>query len=105
MAAEGVAAGYVVTSGTFTRDAKEFASGRNIELIGGREIADLLRDGRNASPSMIEMPDAAFKPSAPVCPVCKSSMVLRTAKRGSRVGSSFWGCAQYPKCRQTLAIG
>jgi restriction system protein len=105
MAAEGVAAGYVVTSGTFTRDAKEFASGRNIELIDGKGIADLLRDGRNAPPSMIEMPDAAFKPSAPACPVCNSSMVLRTAKRGSRVGSSFWGCAQYPKCRQTLAIG
>jgi restriction system protein len=106
MAAERAAAGYVVTSGTFTRDAKEFASGRNIELIDGRGIGDLLREGRNASPpSTIEMPDAAFKPSTPVCPVCKSSMVLRTAKRGSQVGSSFWGCAQYPKCRQTLAMG
>jgi restriction system protein len=106
MAAERVAAGYVVTSGTFTRDAKEFASGRNIELIDGTGLGDLLKDGRNASPpSTIEMPDAAFKPSAPVCPACKSSMVLRTAKRGNRVGSSFWGCAQYPKCRQTVAIG
>jgi restriction system protein len=57
------------------------------------------------SPSMVEIPDAAFEPAAPACPVCKSSMVLRTAKRGSRVGSSFWGCARYPKCRQTLAIG
>jgi restriction system protein len=106
MAAESVAGGYVVTSGTFTRDAKQFASGRNIELIEGAGMGDLLRDGRNAPPtSSVKMPDPSFIPSAPVCPGCKSTMVLRTAKRGSRIGSSFWGCAQYPKCRQTVALG
>jgi restriction system protein len=106
MAAERVAGGYVVTSGTFTRDAKAFASGRNIELIDGPGMDDLLQDGRNAAPkSSVQMPDTAFIPSAPVCPSCKSTMVLRTAKRGSRIGSSFWGCAHYPKCRQTVAIG
>jgi restriction system protein len=106
MAAERVANGYVVTSGTFTREAKEFASGRNIELIDGRGLEGLIRDGRKAAPaSPIQMPDPAFKPSEPICPACKATMVLRTAKRGNRVGSSFWGCAQYPKCRQTVTIG
>lgn len=38
MAAERVAGGYVFTSGTFTRDAKAFAAGRNIELLDGREV-------------------------------------------------------------------
>jgi hypothetical protein len=56
-----------------------------VELIDGRGIARLLRDGRHAVPSKIEMPDAAFKPSAPACPVCTPSMLLRTATRGSRV--------------------
>jgi restriction system protein len=106
MAAERVANGYVVTSGNFTREAKEFASGRNIELIDGRGLDGLIRDGRKAAPaSPIQMPDPAFRPSAPICPACKSTMVLRTAKRGNRVGSSFWGCARYPQCRQTVTIG
>lgn len=34
MAAEGAAGGYVVTSGLFTKEAKAFASGRNIDFIG-----------------------------------------------------------------------
>jgi restriction system protein len=46
MAAEGVAGGYVVTSGTFTKDARQFAAGRNVELIDGQGLDALLRDGR-----------------------------------------------------------
>jgi len=35
----------------------------------------------------------------PTCPKCGSQMVLRTAKRGSRSGTQFWGCSNYPRCR------
>jgi restriction system protein len=52
MAAERVAGGYVVTSGTFTKDAKEFAEGRNIELMDGKALEALLRDGRSAAPAV-----------------------------------------------------
>ena len=105
MAAERAAGGYVVTAGTFTWDAKAFAAGRNIELIDGPRMNDLLRDGRDApQTSFVQTSDALLIASAPVCPSCKSTMVLRTAKRGSRAGSSFWGCAQFPKCRQTVTI-
>jgi restriction system protein len=38
MAAEDAVGGFAVTSGTFSMDAKRFASGRNIELIEGREL-------------------------------------------------------------------
>jgi restriction system protein len=107
MAAERVAGGYVVTSGSFTKDAKAFAAGRNIELMDGKALDGLLREGRSAAlrpvDSMSEI--GITTPKAPVCPKCKVSMVLRTAKRGANVGSSFWGCAQYPKCRQTVGIG
>ncbi|PMR67091.1 nuclease-related domain-containing protein [Halomonas heilongjiangensis] len=33
------------------------------------------------------------------CPKCGSSMVLRTAKRGTSAGKKFWGCSAYPQCR------
>src|SRR3989338_635398 len=38
MAAEGAVGGYVVTSGTFTAEAKAFASGRNIHLVDNSEL-------------------------------------------------------------------
>jgi len=37
-----------------------------------------------------------------LCPKCGSAMVLRTAKRGSRAGNTFWGCSSFPKCRQVV---
>lgn len=34
-----------------------------------------------------------------VCPQCGSKLVLRTAKKGSNTGKSFYGCSAFPKCR------
>ena len=105
MAAERVAGGYVVTSGTYTKDARQFASGRNIELIDGGALNALLRNSQNGAPAPLSARVVANSSAnrAPMCPTCKTPMVMRTAKRGGNVGSAFWGCGQYPKCRQTLA--
>jgi restriction system protein len=100
MAADHVAGGYVVTSGSFTKDAKKFAAGRNIELIDGKRLSALLRDGQTAVRPVDSMPAARVAaPKPPSCPKCRAAMVLRTAKRGAHVGRSFWGCPQYPKCQ------
>jgi len=104
MAAEHVAGGYVVTSGSFTKDAKEFAAGRNIELVDGKGLSALLRDGQStvrSIDSMPAMPELTLK--APTCPKCQSPMVLRGAKKGAHVGRSFWGCLKYPKCQAIVA--
>jgi restriction system protein len=104
MAAERVAGGYVVTSGTFTKDAREFASGRNIELMNGKALDGLLRAAvLRPVDSMLEI--GVTTPKTPECPGCQSPMVLRTAKRGVHSGRSFWGCPRFPKCRQTVGIG
>lgn len=34
-----------------------------------------------------------------ICPRCGAPLVMRTAKKGSHAGGSFWGCSNYPKCR------
>ena len=104
MAAEHVAGGYVVTSGSFTKDAKEFAAGRNIELVDGKGLSALLRDGQSTVrpiESMPAMPELTL--NAPTCPKCQSPMLLRVAKKGAHVGRSFWGCPQYPKCQAIVA--
>ena len=35
------------------------------------------------------------------CPNCGGAMVIRTAGRGPRRGSQFYGCTKYPACRGT----
>jgi hypothetical protein len=42
---------------------------------------------------------AATGSETPHCPICNATMVPRTAKRGNRAGSSFWGCPNFPECR------
>lgn len=34
-----------------------------------------------------------------ICPCCGGKLLLRTAKRGEHVGSQFYGCDKFPKCR------
>ncbi len=36
----------------------------------------------------------------PTCPKCNIPMVLRTVKRGDNKGKKFYGCANFPKCRE-----
>ena len=38
----------------------------------------------------------------PKCPTCKADMVLRTVKKGGKVGTKFWGCSEFPNCRGSL---
>ncbi|MCG3882843.1 NERD domain-containing protein [Psychrobacter sp. Ps3] len=40
----------------------------------------------------------------PACPKCNGEMVKRVAKNGARQGQSFYGCAQFPKCRGVVNI-
>jgi len=41
---------------------------------------------------------------APLCPKCGIPMLLRTSSRGDAKGSQFYGCANYPKCRQKMPL-
>ena len=105
MAARGAAAGFVVTSGTFTDDANEFARGRNIRLIDGAALHALIKGVVAAAPDPVTAapPPAASASDTPACPVCARPMALRTAKRGAGQGKSFWGCTAFPSCRGTRA--
>jgi restriction system protein len=42
--------------------------------------------------------------AAPTCMVCGKAMVLRTARKGLKAGSQFWGCSGYPECKATLPV-
>lgn len=92
MAAQRAAGGFVVTSGTFTKEARQFAAGREIELIDGSQLSTMFRQ---------QSPKAAASPrskGSPACPECGKPMVKRTARRGARSGEQFWGCSEFPRC-------
>lgn len=42
------------------------------------------------------------EPSTPVCSKCGGEMILRTAKKGENAGGKFWGCSNYPTCRNMM---
>lgn len=39
-------------------------------------------------------------PRPPTCPSCHTPMVERVASRGPQAGQPFWGCENYPNCRE-----
>jgi restriction system protein len=103
MAAKGATGGFVVTSGGYTDEARAFAKGQNIELMDGKALHALIRGVTvpNKPAPVLKVVAAA---SEPVCPVCQSPMVKRTAKRGANSGNAFWGCSKYPACKGTRPI-
>lgn len=44
------------------------------------------------------------KESHMVCQKCGSPMVKRRATKGAKQGNIFWGCSEYPKCRNIINI-
>jgi len=40
----------------------------------------------------------------PACPKCGKSMILRTAKKGEKAGSQFWGCPNFPSCQTIKSV-
>jgi len=46
--------------------------------------------------------DVATSTEQKICDRCGADMILRIAKRGQNQGQQFWGCSNYPKCKNTL---
>jgi restriction system protein len=130
MAAEGAVGGFVVTSGRFSKPARAFASGRNVQLIDGPALNTWIAAARKPAPRpsvevtepqvapvivpaavptpapqpVAPTPVAPVEPPAPACPHCRKTMVIRKARTGKNAGGNFWGCQDYPKCQGLRAI-
>lgn len=95
VSAEGATGGILISSGTYTREAKEFAKANGIELVNGAQLMRLIAEVQKV-PKVVA--DAG---NGVLCPICGAKMVLRTARKGANVGNQFWGCSTYPSCRGT----
>lgn len=106
--AENAHRGLVVTSGTFTEEALRFAQSQPIDLIGGGELYELISSVQTSPRGRrLESNDSsehkARNKAQKTCPSCGSELVSRIARKGVHAGSSFYGCASFPKCRYTKA--
>ena len=96
MTAVGVKKGIFMTTGDYTRDARDFAEKNGISLIGGKEL--LAKIGALAPQQQAELLAVATDGDylTPTCASCGTKMTLRTNPKDQ---SQFWGCLNYPRCR------
>ena len=67
--------------------------------------SEQLAAARMAERSKQHQPDRPeLTAKAPNCPLCGKPLALRTARKGARAGSQFWGCSGYPECKGTRPL-
>jgi restriction system protein len=101
MLIENAKRGALVTSGTFTREAHNLAEQvEALHLIGGKDLLQRIADlGEEKSSELLRVAtEGDF--TTPTCPSCGVKMTWR---ENSKNGSIFWGCVNFPRCRQRFS--
>jgi restriction system protein len=104
MAADKVANGAFFTTGEFSSEAEEWARDKNLDLVNGREFLNRIKQLTAEQQSSLLAIATAGDYTTPTCPSCGVKMVTRTASKGPSEGREFYGCRNYPGCRQTFRI-
>lgn len=76
---------------------------RNYDL---RELQRLLVSAARQpdAPNALPAKSTEVSGEPPRCPKCGVFMTERTSKRGANRGAAFWGCVNYPRCREVKKI-
>ena len=92
---------FFMTSGRFSDDAKDVAKCNRITLIDGEMLLMMLK--RLPEEDQKKLLDFATEGdySTPTCPSCGIKMHRVAGKAGR---TDFWGCLNYPRCRQKLGM-
>jgi restriction system protein len=91
--------GWLVTCGHFTDRARAWAEGKELHLVDGAQLVELIGGQipiEVTRVAAIEAPSEAL--DSPECPECGQAMRKQTNKDDQSV---FWGCTGYPACRFT----
>jgi restriction system protein len=101
MASEKAERGYFFTTSSFTTDCIQFAQEKKIELIDGNQQIKIIQSFTKQQQNNLYKIATEGDYTTPTCPKCDKKMVERTAKEK---GNKFWGCANYPKCKNILQM-
>jgi restriction system protein len=96
--------GLFVTCGRYTAEARAFAVGKPIRLIDGHELLSMLAKINPITPAVESFTSPTPSTGSPLCPRCGVPMQRRITQRGLHAGAPFWGCSNYPDCRQILDV-
>ena len=99
MTSGNVGEGVLVTSGKFTKEARDFAGKQGVRLIDGADlvakIAALVPEKSLALHRLATQGDF----QTPTCPACAIKMISR---KSTAYGRAYWGCRNYPACKHTF---
>jgi restriction system protein len=99
MSASRIGKGLLVSSGRFTPEAADYAGKQSIRLVDGSAfLAGLAALPPDKSLALLKFATQGDY-LTPTCPACSVKMVSR---KSTRQGRKFWGCRNYPQCKQTL---
>jgi len=104
MSAEQAPLAIFITSGVYTKEAEEFSKGKHLKLISGSSLLELIQALPEEQQQILLRQITKGDYLTPSCPSCGIKMTQRTTKKGKNIGNKFWGCINFPKCRNTLHI-
>lgn len=101
MTHERIGKAFFMTSGSYSDEAKSVAEANRITLIDGTMLLMMIqRLAAEERESLLALAtEGDFK--TPTCPTCGVKM---KAVRGKAGRTDFWGCRNYPRCRQKLGM-
>lgn len=68
------------------------------------KIAPLLKDKISSSTTPTQPEINKQENAVPLCPKCGIPMILRTVSQGEHKGKQFYGCRNYPRCREMKPV-
>jgi hypothetical protein len=110
---EKAAQGAIIATKGFSQAAAEWAKGKPLYLYDGNDFLRLWNKVKKQHQRINESFPSDDRSSVseekqavapPLCPKCGIPMVLRTANQGEYKGQQFYGCRNYPQCREILPI-
>ncbi|RIX76304.1 restriction endonuclease [Acidovorax cavernicola] len=96
MASHQLKSGTYVTSSTFSTEATAFAKANGIHAQDGAALLRLIAQRTPEQQAALLAVAYEGEYWRPTCASCGTKMVEKTSSRND---GSFWGCANYPKCR------
>lgn len=102
MTIENVRKGVLITTGRFTSEARDLAAQvKGLALIDGEDFLQRIYslNAEDRGDLLRLATEGDF--TTPTCPSCGIKMMLRESRKD---GSPFWGCSNYPRCKQTFSI-
>ena len=98
MASEQIKIGYFFTTSAFSADAIQFAKDK-ITLITGCEQIKIIESFTSEQQNYLYRIATAGDYTTPTCPHCDKKMIRRQSNE-----KEFWGCSNYPRCKNILQI-